>query len=113
MLIEMKKLYTCKPQYIYGTHDWKIVNKIIAESFSNNLFFNRGMIGGNNQYFEKIVRNMIYHPNLPIEIVSDVQFELSQDSVLYCKAEKVPFIVALQSTINPFSSCVLSLCCKV
>lgn len=84
--MQMKKLFSCKPKFIQGTQDWKIVNRIIAESFSNNLFFNRSMIGGNNRYFEKIVPDMIYHPNLPIEIVNEVQFVLNINSILYNKA---------------------------
>lgn len=51
VLVQMKKLFNSKMKYINGTQDWKIVNKIIAETFQNNLFFNRGMIGGNSKYF--------------------------------------------------------------
>ena len=111
VLMQMKRFLEVHSRSM-GTNNWSAVNKIIASTFKNSLYFNRSMIGGNKNYFEKLVDNETYHPNQPIEAISEVQFELNQSSILYDKGEKAPFIVALGSKINPFSSCMLSFCCR-
>ena len=65
VLKQMKRLLEVHRRSM-STNDWSIVNRIIASTFKNNLYFNRSMIGGNKNYFEKLVDDMVYHPNQPI-----------------------------------------------
>lgn len=51
ILVQMKKFYDMKPHIVSSTKDWNVVNAIIGETFFNNVFFNRSMIGGNNSYY--------------------------------------------------------------
>ena len=51
ILGQLKKFYEMKPQFISYTNDWFSVNNIVAETFTDNIYFNRGVIGGDNNYY--------------------------------------------------------------
>ena len=51
ILIQLKRFMDLKPQFMTFTNNWSIPISIIAKTFTNNLYFNRSLIGGNKIYF--------------------------------------------------------------
>ena len=51
ILIQLKKFYILKPQFVSYTNDWLSVNNLVAETFTSNIYFNRGVIGGDSNYY--------------------------------------------------------------
>ena len=79
--------------------DWTAVRKVLVSSYSNKIFFNQSVFGGNISQYEKIRNNTIF--NFDVKIKDKTVYRLDKNSVYDIKTNPPKYILAFNCGISP------------
>lgn len=107
---QLKKFVSVKPN-TNSSHNWRLATDCLTGVFSNCVYLNKSLVGGNRNYFEKAVSEKKYGE---IHDEKAIQYLMDQNSICYKRDDPshMPFILSLFSTVNPFRECTLSFCSR-